>query len=169
MTAFDDSFAELHGEEGDLSTDPNDPGNWTGGAVGVGENRGTNFGISAAAYPTLDIAHLTLEQAKAIAKRDFWDPLHCDDLPFGVAHALFDTAFNQGVGAAARLFQHAVGVAEDGIVGSGTMAAFRRAGPRLFARRFTVARIVRYSHTRGWELYADGWVGRALDSYGDML
>lgn len=33
--------------------DANDPGNWTGGEIGKGECKGTNYGISAASYPDL--------------------------------------------------------------------------------------------------------------------
>ena len=49
--------------EGGFTDNRADPGNWTGGQVGAGELRGTNFGISAAAYPQLDIANLTAAMA----------------------------------------------------------------------------------------------------------
>jgi hypothetical protein len=35
--------------------DERDPGNWTGGAIGKGELRGTKWGISAQTYPQIDI------------------------------------------------------------------------------------------------------------------
>ena len=59
MDNFERCFAFTLGAEGGYSNNPADPGNWTGGAVGNGELRGTNFGISASAYPQLDIANLT--------------------------------------------------------------------------------------------------------------
>lgn len=169
MTAFDDSFRELVGEEGVFSTDRTDPGNWTGGNVGVGEFKGSKYGVSAASYPLLDIAALTLDGAKAIAKQDFWDRVRGDDLPPPVAHALFDCAYNQGVGSAIRLFQHALGVAEDGAFGSQTLNAFWHSDAHKFAHDFTVARIVRYSMAHNWAHNANGWVGRALHAYAEML
>jgi lysozyme family protein len=169
MSAFDDSFAELLGEEGGLSLDPKDPGNWTGGKVGVGTLVGSKYGISAASYPTLDIPNLTLQQAKDIAKRDYWDAVRGDDLPPSVGHALFDCAYNQGVGTAVKLFQKALGVTPDGVFGPGTMAAFRAVPLKTFARAFTIARIVRYSMGPGWMSDAKGWTGRALDSFAEML
>lgn len=169
MSAFDDSFRELIGEEGELSTDRDDPGNWTSGVVDRGVFKGTKYGISAASYPNLDIAALTLDQAKTIAKQDFWDRVSGDALPPAVAHALFDCAYNQGVGSAIRLLQHALGVTEDGVIGPNTLSAFRRSDVPGFARSFTVARIVRYSMTRNWAKNAGGWVGRALDAYAEML
>ena len=38
----------------------------------------TNFGISQKAYPGLDIEHLTRDGAKAIYRRDYWEPLNLD-------------------------------------------------------------------------------------------
>lgn len=89
--------------EGGLSLDPRDNGNWTGGKQGAGELRGTKYGISAAAYPTLDIQALTVDDAKAIYKRDYWDAVGGDELPPALAAVVFDTAVNSGVGTALRL------------------------------------------------------------------
>ena len=58
---FEDAFARLIGNEGEFDDSPKDRGNWTGGAIGVGELRGTKYGISAAAFPTLDIKAITLD------------------------------------------------------------------------------------------------------------
>ena len=71
--------------EGGYSNDQNDPG---------GETR---YGISKRSYPALDIAHLTVDQAKEIYKKDYWDKLSCDDLPNGIDVIAFDTAVNMGV------------------------------------------------------------------------
>ena len=57
--AFERAFAVVLGHEGGYTADPADPGNWTGGAPGRGECRGTNWGISAASYPYLPIRALT--------------------------------------------------------------------------------------------------------------
>ena len=51
---FDEAFDTLIGHEGGYSNDPRDPG---------GETR---YGISKRAYPDVNIATLTLEQAKFI-------------------------------------------------------------------------------------------------------
>ena len=169
MTAFDDSFVKLHDAEGGYSTVRSDPGNWTGGKVGEGDFKGTKYGISAAAYPHLDIINLTLEQAKTIARQDYWEPVRGDELPPANAHALFDCAYNQGVGTSIKLFQKALGVTPDGVFGEQTMAAFKAADPKAFARAFTVARIIRYSMAPGWISDAKGWTGRALDSFTEML
>jgi lysozyme family protein len=74
---FPRAFAALIGPEGDYSAVREDPGNWTGGAVGHGLRRGTKYGISAASFPTLDIQGLTLEQARAIYRALYWDRMGC--------------------------------------------------------------------------------------------
>lgn len=83
--------------EGGFSKNPDDPGNWTGGVVGVGELKGTNWGISAAAFPHLDIENLTLEDARAIYRSGYWEPLNLDDYSPEYAMVVFDSAVQHGV------------------------------------------------------------------------
>ena len=59
--AFAKAIAFTLQREGGHVNDPDDPG---------GE---TNFGLSKRAYPYLDIAGLTLDQATHIYRRDYWD------------------------------------------------------------------------------------------------
>jgi lysozyme family protein len=74
-----------------------DPGNWTGGKVGVGELRGTKYGIAASSHPTLNIQALTEAEARAIYGREYWSPSGCDLLPAGVDLSVFDPSVNSGV------------------------------------------------------------------------
>lgn len=124
--------------EGGLSLDPNDSGNWTGGKQGAGELRGTKYGISAAAHPTLDIQALTVDDAKEIYKRDYWDAVGGDELPPALAAVVFDTAVNSGVKTALRLlsesnglldfigrrFQHYASLEQFGVYGRGWTRRF---------------------------------------------
>lgn len=54
--AFDQAFPAAVGKAGGCTQDPADAGNGRAGAPGRGRRRGTRPGISAAAYPLLDIA-----------------------------------------------------------------------------------------------------------------
>ena len=123
MTVFDQAFRIVVGEEGGFTTNPADPGNWTGGACGRGECRGTRYGVSAAAYPDIGIATLTLDAARAIYRRDYWDRVQGDLLPPPLALLVFDAAVNNGVGRAVRWLQQASGVPPDGVMGAHTLAA----------------------------------------------
>ena len=52
--------------------------------------------------PQAEWDNLTLDQAKAIYRSQYWNELHCDDLPFPLDVIVFDSAVNPGTGAAAR-------------------------------------------------------------------
>ena len=85
--------------EGGFTIDRNDPGNWTGGKVGKGKLKGTKYGIAANTYPKLDIKNLTVAQAEAIYKRDYWDAYHFGDLKsLYIADELCDEVVNGGPG-----------------------------------------------------------------------
>ncbi len=97
MATFEQAFTQIIGNEGGFTNNRSDPGNWTGGRPGQGECRGTKFGISAHAYPDLDIANLTLDDAHAIYRRDYWDKLQAGELPGPLALLAFDAAVNNGI------------------------------------------------------------------------
>lgn len=71
-----------------------DIGNWTGCEVGKGENKGTNWGISACSYPNLDIKNLTKREAEEIFFRDYWLASGADALSWPLNLLVFDTAVN---------------------------------------------------------------------------
>jgi Putative secretion activating protein len=124
---FDQAFAMVVGNEGGFTNNEADRGNWTSGIVGKGELKGTKFGISAAAYPRLDIANLTLEKAKEIYLLDYWNGCGCDLVPDAVNFVLFDMAVNSGVDAAVKSLQEVLRVQVDGIFGDQTKAALKGA------------------------------------------
>jgi len=85
---FDVAMAFILKWEGGYVNDPDDPG---------GE---TKYGISKKAYPNEDIKGLTLERAKALYKRDYWDKLDLEKYPQDKAVVLMNVAVNMGVGRA---------------------------------------------------------------------
>jgi hypothetical protein len=76
-----------------------------------------NWGISKRSYPNLDIKSLTLEQAQAIYKRDYWQQASCERMPPKIAIAVFDAAVHHGPKTAVKLLQRALKVADDGEYG----------------------------------------------------
>jgi len=98
--------------EGGYINHKNDPG---------GE---TNYGISKRAYPDVDIKNLTVDGAKELYKRDYWDRIKGDDLPAGVACVTMDYAVNSGTSRASKALQGACGIRNgDGIIGPHTLSA----------------------------------------------
>lgn len=104
----------------------------------------TKFGISQKAFPKLDIKALTVEDAKTIYRRDYWETCKCDELPAAFAIAVFDTAVNQGPGTARRLLQVALDVDVDGIIGEKTITAAHKASPYR-VKKFLAERLAVYA------------------------
>ena len=152
MLGFNDAVTVILSHEGGYVNDPLDNG---------GE---TNFGISKKAYPGLDIKSLTKENAKNIYHKDYWIPLKCPNLPFGVALVLFDFGVNAGRGAAVRAIQRAVSVKDDGIIGPQTIAAINKAHKNDVIEKLTTERIAYYADLRGWERYGRGWTRRSIET-----
>lgn len=147
MGDFDKCFASVVGLEGGYLNDPKDPG---------GE---TKYGISKRAHPTEDIGSMTLERAKEIYRRGYWEPVRGDLIPAPLNAYVFDAAVNQGTDAAVRMLQKVLGVAQDGIFGLGTQKRVQTAGKEQ-AALFMAERALRYYGTRNFDLYGRGWLKR---------
>lgn len=106
---LDQAFVILLELEGGYINNPNDLG---------GE---TKFGISKSAYPNLDIANLTEEQAKAIYGTDYWLKGNCQKLKPELQYVHFDTCVNCGVNEATILLQRSAGCTTDSIFGAETL------------------------------------------------
>ena len=164
MSSFNQAFTVVVGHEGGFDDSRGDPGNWTGGRVGAGVLRGTNFGVSAAAYPDVDIAGLTLPDAQAIYQRDYWEPIAADQLPPALALLVFDAAVNNGRDRAARWLQSVVGAATDGMIGDQTLAAVSvyvaaRSGAALCAE-YMAQRLAFMAALPTWRMFGLGWARR---------
>jgi lysozyme family protein len=161
---FTAAFTIVVGEEGGYDANPNDPGNWTSGTIGRGTLGGSNFGISAAAYPTRDIRNLTLDEAQTIYRRDYWNLVCGDDLPPPLALLVFDAAVNNGPQWAVRWLQIAVGADEDGDFGPQTMARMRAATSLdqldTVCAEFLAQRTDYMANLPGWRGFGLGWARR---------
>lgn len=109
--------------EGGYSDDPRDPGNYTGGKIGVGDLIGTKYGISAPVLvaelkrlggkpPTKStMQNLEYASAEAIYKRNYWNPIKGDEIKDQkLANMIYDTAVNMGVGRAQKYVRDSVGL-----------------------------------------------------------
>ncbi|MFN0297757.1 glycoside hydrolase family 108 protein [Acinetobacter albensis] len=161
---FDQAFERLIGHEGGYSIDSKDPGNWTGGKVGVGILKGTKYGIAANTYPNLDIKNLTLAQAKQIYKKDWWDKLGADQLHSAIVFQLWDFAINAGKKRAVMELQQAVNIKADGIIGPKTIAAVQNENLNDVLLTLTAERLRFYTSLGTWPTYGKGWTNRVADN-----
>lgn len=164
---FDQSFEKLLGHEGLYTNNPKDPGNWTGGKIGVGELKGTKYGISAGSYPSEDIKNLTVDRVKVLYKRDYWDKVKADLLPDAVRFDMFDAAVNSGVGRAVMFLQQALGfkgTAVDGVFGKDTKDAVAQCDPQLLDKRINGYRLKFMAEAKVWPDFSKGWALRIANN-----
>jgi len=152
MTNFEICVAPVLKNEGGIVNNPLDPGKLT------------KYGISQRSYPNLDIAKLTVEQATALYKRDYWDANGMDRFPLIVAFEFFDCAVNCGSGTAARMLQQAVNVADDGHIGAITIAAMTQMLPDKIAKRMFAFRTKFYTKLSTYKTFGSGWMNRMADN-----
>lgn len=148
------------GHEGGLSLDGNDPGNWTGGKVGVGKLKGTKYGIAANTYPDLDIAALTVDQAAALYTRDFLEPLGAERFADGVGFQLLDFAVNSGVPRTVKSLQFVLGLKVDGVIGPKTVAAIQAQSEADMVMLILAQRIEFMTGLGNWAHAGRGWMVR---------
>lgn len=156
MDDFQRCLALLLTEEGGLVNNSRDPGGLT------------KYGISKRSYPELNIAALTRETAAAIYRRDYWTPLHGDELPADLTLVLFDCAVNQGTTTAVKLLQEALNLKPDGVLGPITRACAARAMPGIILE-FCALRAWRYEINRNEDVFGKGWFRRLFRVYTQAL
>lgn len=117
----------------------NDKGNWTGGAIGMGRQIGTNRSISAPVLqdwlgyePSLqDMKNLSVRTAKAIYKAKFWQPIQGDKIQSQlIANFIADMRSSAGYNGIKELQKALNRLGEsldiDGVVGEATLGAINR-------------------------------------------
>jgi len=79
----------------------------------------TNFGITIADYRAYvkpdatadDVRNMTVDDAKRIYRKRYWDAQRCDELPGGVDFSVFDYGVNSGIGRSGKaLLRRVVGL-----------------------------------------------------------
>ena len=162
--AFFIAFSRTIGHEGGYVDDPTDPG---------GE---TKFGISKRSYPGENIRTLTVERARELYRRDYWDRLKLGQISaVAIAGEIFDTAVNMGRQQATLIAQRAVNflggaVAEDGIMGPGTLGALNYLAVKDAEALFRCLNGEQYAvykeiieHRPLSQKYVRGWMRRIQD------
>jgi lysozyme family protein len=130
--------------------------------VNKGELRGTMYGLSAAAYPKLDIAAQSQPSVKAIYLSDYWDKLKCDTLPDAIAIALFKEGINLGVDGAAKALQRSLKVTADGNIGQMTIGIATSSPPKDVLEGFLTECAYEYTKMGNFAIDGKGWLSRVI-------
>ena len=153
MDMIDRIIAREGGDK--VTNDPLDPGGLT------------KFGISQRAYPDLDIANLTYEQAKDIYIRDYFMRPGFYKLPAELQEMVTDFGVHSGQGTAIKYLQKVVGVQQDGSIGPATIEAIQSVKPIDILRAITRERVLFLSKqvvNKPAKLrYLVGWLTRVMN------
>jgi lysozyme family protein len=150
---FEHAFAVLIGNEGGYSNDPADPGGETMWGVTARVARRHGY--------TGMMKDLPLETAKAIAKSEYWDLAHCDEITDALRFDVFDAAYNSGVHEAIVLLQRAAGIEADGVFGPKTeIVVTNDLMAERLRRAFNAERLDFMTKLKNWPEDSRGWVRR---------
>ena len=157
MKNFNEIIEKVLEHEGGYVNDPKDLG---------GE---TKYGITKRFYPDIDIKNLTIEQAKEIYKKDYWDRNKVESLPQNLWHIYFDMCVNFGRRGAVKVLQQAANsknrnkIEVDGGLGPMTLKAIQN----ISLDRVRAYRVLRFANIvidkPNQEKFWLGWFRRALE------
>jgi lysozyme family protein len=162
---FENAVGLVLRHEGGFVQHPSDPG----GATHFGIARATLARARGTPVSVDDVRRLTREEAVAIYRRFYWDAVRADELPPGLALAVFDLAVHSGPLRAVRMLQAALGVEADGIVGPVTIAAARRVDVPQAVGRLTTLRLRFLRRLAAWPVFGRGWRRRVLGTEREAL
>lgn len=135
----------------------------SGGSDDHGGN--TKFGITKNSHPNVDIDHLTMQQAADIYYKEYWLPLHCDEMDRDLARIVFNISCGSGTKRAMMLLQSALGITADGVFGNQTREALKNKPNNLCGKLIGLQmdyyeRIIALNPTQS--KFINGWDRRAL-------
>ena len=163
---FSSSFELLLKHEGGYVNHPDDPGGRT------------NHGITQRVYEKFlgedvteeEMKDMPLEDVFSIYKDDYWDRVRGDELPSGVDLCVFDWAVNSGVSQASKALQRVLGVLDDGIIGSRTVAAaYRQENQAVVIEAISQKREDFYRSLGTFDTFGRGWLRRNDETRDEAL
>lgn len=149
---FDSAFDLLITHEGGFSNHPDDPGGAT--MYGVTEK------VARAEGFTGSMRNFSLNDAKTIYRKNYWDACRCDQMPDTLRYALFDAAVNSGANQAIKWLQSAVGVKADGIIGPVTQQSVNVAPDQATRQKMIGNRLRFMTELKNWPSFSKGWSRR---------
>lgn len=162
---YQSSLLAMFGHEGGWSNHKDDPG----GA--------TNFGVTQRVFnvwrmlngkPVESVRRITILEAGQIYKKQYWDVVKADFLPYGLDYALFDYAVNSGPVKAVKELQKALGIRSDGVIGAETELHIRNLSGQTEKIKSMIGRIQRdrlafLKRLKHWKTFGRGWTRRVSE------
>ena len=149
---FERAFDLLITHEGGFSNHPDDPGGAT--MYGVTEV------VARAEGHTGPMRDLSLDFAKQVYRKRFWDACRCDQMPDVIRYPLFDAAVNSGPSQAIKWLQVAVGVKADGVICPITQQTVNVLPAQVTRQKMIGNRLRFMTNLNNWPSFSKGWARR---------
>jgi lysozyme family protein len=157
---YDEALRRILVHEGGYSNHPSDPGG------------PTNFGITINDYrkyvkpnaTAADMRAMKLNEAKAIYRRQYADPMRFDDLPSGVDYSVLDYGINSGIGRSGRVLRRVVGLPDTThVVTDDVLRAVARRDSKALVIAINDERLRFLKNLRTWPVFGAGWGRRVAE------
>lgn len=149
---FENAFTKLLGHEGQYSNHSQDRGGETCWGVTIAVARANGY--------EGPMKEMSVDVARTIYRREYWDKCKADSMSDQVRFPLFDAAVNSGVGQSIKWLQRSLGVAEDGVIGPVTLSAEKSTPGGVTAARMLGHRLQFMSSLSTWPSFGRGWANR---------
>lgn len=167
--AFTRDLAVILRHEGGYVNHPKDPG----GRTNLGVTQRVWEAWTGKPASEAEMRALTPEKVGPVYRQNYWDKLHCDDLPPALALCVFDFGVNAGPARAARYLQQLAGAMQDGVIGGATVAAVKawvaRVGEAGAVKTYQDARRHYYKRLPTFATFGRGWLRRVDETETEAL
>jgi lysozyme family protein len=159
MSTFDKAIPVILAHEGGLVDNPADPGGIT--QFGISKRWADSQGLD------IDIKELTLDKAKELYKKYFWNPIYEQLLDQTVSTKIFDLTVNMGAKQAHKLAQRACQgtCTVDGVLGPNSVKAINAIAPARYLQDLVTLQIDFYNDLIAQKptlaVFKKGWIKRA--------
>ena len=107
---------------------------------------------------------MSVEEAKAIYRKRYWDVQRCDELPAGVDYCVFDYGVNSGIGRSGKVLRRVVGLPDNTSVVTDQVLAYARVrDPKVLVAAICDERLAFLKSLRTWPIFGRGWGTRVAE------
>jgi lysozyme family protein len=167
MANFDPYFPSIIKSEGSVyENDPTDTGGCTKFGIILQTLKDYKFDVNKdGVFTCEDVKALTVEDAKTIYKKMYWDYFKADSIKNqSLAEYIVDGAINQGKGTIAKYIQDIIGVTADGLVGNKTIEAINNYNSKELFDKLKAKREEKYhkivANNPSQNKFLKGWLNR---------
>jgi lysozyme family protein len=154
------ALSRLLAHEGGYTNHPDDPGGPTKFGITIADYRREAKADATAA----DVRAMSVDEAKSIYRRRYWDAQRCDELPAGIDYAVFDYGVNSGIGRSGKVLRRVLGLSDKGgKISDHVIDAARGADAETVIAAICDERLRFLKSLKTWDVFGRGWSRRVAE------